>query len=75
MIYAGREIPVLFSTDVCVAGGGPSGVAAAIMAARNGAKTVLIERGVALGGLAVWAVSIPLWIHMRRIATRPMWRK
>ena len=50
--YGGKEIPVLFSVDVCVAGGGPSGTAAAIMAARNGAKTVLIVRGVARGGLA-----------------------
>ncbi len=57
--YAGKEIPVLFSTDVCVAGGGPSGTAAAIMAARNGAKTVLIERGVALGGLAVMGCVYP----------------
>ncbi|MDY6277410.1 MAG: FAD-dependent oxidoreductase, partial [Bacteroidales bacterium] len=46
MRYAGKEIPVLFSVDVCVAGGGPSGTAAAVMAARNNAKTVLVERGV-----------------------------
>ncbi len=57
--YAGREIPVLFSVDVCVAGGGPSGTAAAIMAARKGAGTVLIERGVALGGLAVLGCVYP----------------
>ena len=57
--YGGKEIPVLFSVDVCVAGGGPSGTAAAIMAARNGAKTVLIERGVALGGLAVLGCVYP----------------
>ena len=57
--YAGKEIPVLYSVDVCVAGGGPSGTAAAIMAARNGAKTLLIERGVALGGLAVLGCVYP----------------
>ena len=59
MTYAGKEIPVLFSVDVCVAGGGPSGTAAAIMAARNGARTVLVERGVALGGLAVLGCVYP----------------
>ena len=57
--YAGKEIPVLYSVDVCVAGGGPSGTAAAVMAARNGAKTLLIERGVALGGLAVLGCLYP----------------
>ena len=36
--------------DVVVAGGGTSGVAAAICAARTGAKTLLIERLGALGG-------------------------
>ena len=57
--YAGKDIPVLYSVDVCVAGGGPSGTAAAVMAARNGAKTLLIERGVALGGLAVLGCVYP----------------
>ena len=58
--YAGKEIPVLYSVDVCVAGGGPAGTAAAIQAARNGAKTVLVERGTALGGLAVLGCVYPL---------------
>ncbi|MDD5599571.1 MAG: FAD-dependent oxidoreductase [Victivallaceae bacterium] len=34
------------------AGGGPAGSVAALAAARNGAKTVLIERGECLGGVA-----------------------
>ena len=38
------------SYDVIVAGGGPAGVAAAIAAARNGAKTLLIEANGYLGG-------------------------
>ena len=47
-----RQIPVLVTTDVVVAGGGVSGIAAAIGAARCGAKTVLIENNSFLGGVA-----------------------
>ena len=57
--YAGRKIPVIYDMDVCVVGGGPSGTAAAINAARGGALTVLVERGVALGGLAVLGCVYP----------------
>src|SRR5580704_8379063 len=39
-------------SDVVVVGGGPSGFAAAIAAARLGAKVTLIERYPYLGGLA-----------------------
>lgn len=38
--------------DVIVAGGGSAGVAAAVGAARSGARTLLIERGPCLGGAA-----------------------
>jgi flavin-dependent dehydrogenase len=38
--------------EVVVCGGGIAGIAAALAAARNGAKTCLIEREFALGGLA-----------------------
>lgn len=38
--------------DVIVVGGGPSGCAAAIAAAREGSKTLIIETGSALGGMA-----------------------
>jgi ribulose 1,5-bisphosphate synthetase/thiazole synthase len=43
-------IPVAYDTDVVVAGGGFSGIAAALAAARQGAKTVLIERQGTVGG-------------------------
>jgi len=49
---AQREIPVIRETDVIVVGGGPGGTAAAVTAARNGAKTVLLERYGHLGGMA-----------------------
>lgn len=46
------QIPVFEETDVLVVGGGPAGTAAAISAARNGAKVILLERYSFLGGLA-----------------------
>ncbi len=47
-----RKLKVIREVDVVVVGGGPGGVASAISAARNGAKTVLIERYGHLGGMA-----------------------
>ena len=47
-----RETPIVREVDVVVVGGGPGGCAAAITAARNGAKTVLLERYGHLGGMA-----------------------
>jgi len=46
-----REVPVFHETDVVVVGGGAAGVAAAVSAARNGAKVALVERSGSLGGL------------------------
>ena len=45
------DIPLDDSWDVIVAGGGPAGCAAATAAARDGTKTLLIERTSALGGM------------------------
>lgn len=47
-----RKIPVTGEYDVAVCGGGVAGIAAALSAARGGAKTLLIEKQFALGGLA-----------------------
>ena len=49
---AARDVPVLEEVDVLVAGGGVAGVAAAVSAARAGAKTLLVERNGCLGGVA-----------------------
>ena len=47
-----REIPVIAEADVLVCGGGPAGVGAAITAARQGVKTMVIEKEDCLGGIA-----------------------
>ena len=47
-----KQVPVAYEADVVVAGGGMSGVFAAIAAARQGAKTVLIERHSVIGGVS-----------------------
>jgi len=48
------------SVDVLVCGGGPAGIAAAMMAARQGCNTLLVERYGRLGGMAVQAMVGPL---------------
>jgi ribulose 1,5-bisphosphate synthetase/thiazole synthase len=52
------KVPVVYDADVVVAGGGLSGMIAAIAAARNGAQTVLIERFESLGGISGPGVNI-----------------
>jgi len=46
-----RTLPVAGDCDVLVAGGGPAGIAAAVTAARGGAKVTLVEAHGALGGI------------------------
>ncbi|GAB4457379.1 MAG: FAD-dependent oxidoreductase [Armatimonadaceae bacterium] len=52
------SLPTFAEVEVCVVGGGPAGVAAALSAARNGARTLLIERQGFLGGNAT-AAQVP----------------
>ena len=49
--WGNKEIPVVREVDVLVAGGGYAGFGAAMCAARNGAKVILVEQLSALGGL------------------------
>jgi len=55
-----RDLPLRKECDVLVVGGGPAGIAAATAAARNGARTVLLERYGNLGGLATGGLIILL---------------
>jgi hypothetical protein len=55
-----REVPVLDRVEVLVAGGGPAGLAAAIAAARQGAKVGLLERYGYVGGMATGGLVLML---------------
>lgn len=47
-----KQIPVKAQVDVLIVGGGPAGFAAAVNAARQGVKTMLIEQAGDVGGVA-----------------------
>lgn len=47
-----KDIDVIAECDVLVVGGGPGGLGSAVMAARAGAKTILVERFGVMGGMA-----------------------
>lgn len=55
-----RDLPVDGTADVIVCGGGPAGVAAALTAARAGARTRLFELQGSLGG--VWTSGLLTWL-------------
>ena len=50
-VNVSRSLDVRLDVDVFVAGGGPAGVAAAVAAARNGAKVFVAEADAAFGGM------------------------
>ena len=63
---AARDIPVMHRCQVLVVGGGPSGTAAALAAARLGAEVTLLERynhlgGLSTGGLVLWIDRMTDW--------------
>jgi ribulose 1,5-bisphosphate synthetase/thiazole synthase len=68
VIQPERSLPVLSETDVLVVGGGSAGVAAAIAAARAGARVTIVERYGHFGGL--WTGGLVLLI-LGHIATGP----
>ena len=54
-----REIPIIAQADVVVVGAGPGGVCAGVMAARQGADTLVVERCGCPGGMAVFGEVTP----------------
>ncbi len=55
-----RVTPIVERADVMVAGAGPAGVCAAIMAAREGARTRLIDVNGCLGG--IWTAGLLAYV-------------
>ncbi|GAB2566581.1 FAD-dependent oxidoreductase [Gracilibacillus alcaliphilus] len=60
-----QAIPVLYQTDVLVVGGGTSGAAAAIISAKEGMDTVLLEMNPGLGGTATLGAVDSYWFGRR----------
>src|SRR5450631_1612917 len=50
ILEAARSVDVVLETDILVVGSGPGGLAAALAAARAGARTALIDRNGCFGG-------------------------
>ncbi len=55
-----KDIPVVAEADVLVVGGGPGGVGAAVMSAREGASTILAEQYGCMGGTATFGEITPM---------------
>jgi len=58
-----------YTVDVLVVGGGPAGIGAALGAAKQGVKTLLIENHAFFGGVAAWCLGMP--INQMRPASKP----
>ncbi|MEI8245707.1 MAG: FAD-dependent oxidoreductase [Lentisphaerota bacterium] len=69
-----KNITISGEFDVVVCGGGPSGCAAAIAAAGNGAKTLLIEKYGYLGGATVSQFVMPV-LSMNGLDFEGVWHE
>ena len=66
-----KEIPTIGHYELVVLGGGPAGVCAAIEAARDGARVLLVEGSGMLGGMATTALVGPFMTNYDREGERP----
>ena len=66
-----KEIPSIGHYELVVLGGGPAGVCAAIEAARDDAKVLLVEGSGMLGGMATTALVGPFMTNYDREGERP----
>jgi hypothetical protein len=57
-----KSIPIRHNTDIFIAGGGPSGIAAAVTAARLGSGVFLAESAGCLGGMGT-AGGVPVFMQ------------
>lgn len=64
-----KELPIAGEYDVIVAGSGPAGTAAAVMAGRIGAKVLIIEWNNAIGGIS----TSGMMSHWTGSVTSPMY--
>ena len=69
-----KQTPVNYLCDTIVAGGGTAGIVAAIAAARNGAKTILIDRYGFVGGTMINGAG-PLHSFLTCIKRFPVWKR
>lgn len=56
-----RNIPVKYTADLCIAGAGPAGIAAAVTAARRGVRVLLIDHLAMPGGMST-AALVPVFM-------------
>ena len=58
-IQFAQTIPVRHKVDICITGAGPGGIAAAVVAARQGAKVLLLDAHTMPGGMST-AARVPV---------------
>ena len=65
-----KNIPIYDKADIIVAGGGPSGVAASVTAARQGKKVILLEQSGSLGGASILSMVAAINADYKKIQAK-----